>query len=238
MKRFPWILTLLVVPLFVFLIGLGVWQMQRLQWKTGLIATAEAVADEPPRPLADVLAGPDPEFRRVIARCTGLAKAPYVELTTIVEGASAVRLISACKVEGQREVPVLVDRGVVAETISARPPVDPGDRTVVEITGVLRHGGATGWLVPDRELSEAAPLFYARDAEAMAPELGVDDISPLFLIADTSSNPEWLALRPMPLAVAFSNNHLGYAITWFGLAIVLVGFYVAMLRRRLKKDLN
>ena len=52
------------------------------------------------------------------------------------------------------------------------------------------------------------------------------------LYALTSSNPEWLALKPSDPPAAFSNNHLGYAITWFGLALALLGVYVALLRRK------
>ena len=46
-----------------------------------------------------------------------------------------------------------------------------------------------------------------------------------------STNPEWQALQPSAPPAAFANNHLGYAITWFGLALALVGVYVALLRR-------
>lgn len=56
---------------------------------------------------------------------------------------------------------------------------------------------------------------------------------PYVLFATTSAWPDWQALRPSAPPAAFSNNHLGYALTWFGLALALVGFYVALLRRKL-----
>jgi surfeit locus 1 family protein len=59
-------------------------------------------------------------------------------------------------------------------------------------------------------------------------------VAPWTLFALSSSNPEWLALKPSAPPAAFSNNHLGYAITWFGLALALIGVYVALLRRRLR----
>jgi len=52
------------------------------------------------------------------------------------------------------------------------------------------------------------------------------------VFAITSSNPEWSALQPSAPPAAFSNNHLGYALTWFGLALAVVGFYIALLRRK------
>jgi surfeit locus 1 family protein len=76
-------------------------------------------------------------------------------------------------------------------------------------------------------------IFYGRDRAAMAEALGVTGaVSPYTVYATTSANPELTGLRPVAPPAAFSNNHLGYALTWFGLAIVLVVFYAALLLRR------
>lgn len=225
--RFPWGLTIASALLFVLLVALGVWQVQRLRWKQGLIAQAEAVATRPPAPLAEVLGEGSPEFRRVTVDCPGLATAPYVELQSIHEGQPGVRLISACPTEPGRTW--LVDRGFVADAISSRPPVT-ADATPMRIEAVVRTTPAPGPMA----LPPEGRRFFARDAEAMARALGVTGrVSPLTLFATTSSNPEWLALKPSAPPAAFSNNHLGYAITWFGLALALAGFYIALLRRKL-----
>jgi surfeit locus 1 family protein len=80
--------------------------------------------------------------------------------------------------------------------------------------------------------------FYTRDGAAMARALGVEGpLRPEVVFAVSTANPETPTLRPSAPPPAFSNNHLGYALTWFGLAIALVGFYAALLRRRLKKEL-
>jgi surfeit locus 1 family protein len=78
--------------------------------------------------------------------------------------------------------------------------------------------------------------FYARDSAAMAQALGAPAVSEFTLFALTSPNPEIAALTASAPPAAFSNNHLGYAMTWFGLAIALVGFYVAMLWRRMRRE--
>ena len=76
-------------------------------------------------------------------------------------------------------------------------------------------------------------MFYGRDNAAMARALGIEGpVEARTLYALTSSNPEWPALKPSAPPAAFSNNHLGYALTWFGLAIALVVFYAALLLRR------
>jgi surfeit locus 1 family protein len=53
-------------------------------------------------------------------------------------------------------------------------------------------------------------------------------------MAETSSNPEWKALKPIALPAQISNRHLEYAVTWFGLALTLAGVYAAMLFKRLR----
>lgn len=230
--RFPVILTVLAVALLGVLLGLGVWQVQRMQWKEGLIAGAEAAAGQPPLPLEEALKLEKPEFRRVLLTCRGLAAAPFVELQSIENSDAGVRLVSACAVEGGPTL--LVDRGFVSAEISARPPVNAADTMPVVVTGVLRRAPAPSALTPP----PAEGRFYGRDAEAMARTLKVEGpISPFTVFATTSTNPDWAALKPSAPPAAFTNNHLGYALTWFGLAAALIAFYAVLLRRRMtRKD--
>ena len=225
--RFPWGLTVVCAVAFALLVSLGVWQVQRMQWKTGLIAGAEAAATHPPVPVMQVYR-PDQEFRSVLIDCPGLATAPFVEMKTIENGEIGVRLISACALPSKPFV-TLVDRGFVAAAISARPPVRPSIEPV-RIVGQLRMPPGPSKFAPPPE----GDVFYARDHLAMGRALGVRKwlASPM-IFATTSSNPEWLALKPSAPPAAFSNNHLGYALTWFGLALALAGFYIVLLRRKL-----
>lgn len=229
MPRFPWILTCASAAALAVLILLGAWQVQRLQWKQGLIAAAADAADRPTAPLADVMTSEAPEFRRVTVDCPGLASAPFVELRSIDEGQAGVRLISTCTIAGDAGAETwLVDRGFVADSISARPPVAASTRPV-RIEAVVRAASEPGPMAVAAEGTH----FYARDNAAMARALGVEGaVAPWTLFAVTSSNPEWQALQPSAPPASFSNNHLAYAITWFGLALALIAFYIALLRRR------
>lgn len=227
MKRFPWILTLVVLPALTLLIGLGVWQVQRLSWKEGLIAAAEDAAGRPPAPLAEVLTAPDPEFRRALVVCPGLATAPFVELQSIQDGAGGSRLISICRAPDRGEV-FLIDRGFVPDTISARPRV-AASSLPLSLMVELRRTPAPGPMSPP----PSEGRFYARDSAAIARALRADTPSEFTFFALNSTNPELAALQASAPPAAFSNNHLGYALTWFGLAIALVAFYIAMLRRRM-----
>ena len=225
---FPWLLTILLIPALGLLIGLGVWQSQRLAWKTDLIARAEAAAAQPPALLAEVLAAPDPEFRKALVLCRGLPTAPFVELRSIQDGAPGFRLISACTPEGSDQT-FLVDRGFVPESVSDRPRV-AASTLPLSLTVELRRTPPQGGMTPEPE----GRVFYGRDNAAMARTLGVAAPSDFTLFALVSPNPEIEALTASAPPAAFSNNHLGYALTWFGLALALAGVYVALLIRRLR----
>lgn len=225
--RFPWGLTVACALAIAALAALGVWQVERLQWKTALIARAAAAADRPPADPAAVFEDGSPEFRKVALLCPGLATAPFVELQSIHQGQAGVRLISACRPAGYA-MTLLVDRGFVADAVSSRPPVAASD-AVVAVVAEVRSTPSPGPMAAAAE----GRHFYARDNVAMARALGVDGpVAPWTLFALASSNPDWDALQPSAPPAAFSNNHLGYAITWFGLALALAGFYIALLRRR------
>ncbi len=223
-RAFPWILTILTVLALGVLVFLGTWQVQRLAWKQDLLARIEAAQAAPPVPLDQALARTDPEFARVIATCRGLDRAPFVSLRTLVDGEAGVRLVSVCS----PDVPILVDRGFVPEGISARPPQDGGTMPVA-VRGVLRRGEPANSFTPPVDQD----LIYVRDIGALADMLDASAVRrDLMIVAETSSNPEWQALRPTALPQGLSNNHLGYAITWYGLALALIGVYAALLYRR------
>lgn len=235
-RRFPIGLTIAVGICLVILIGLGTWQLKRMAWKEALLVRISALQAAPATPgeaaLERMAAGADLDFTRIRIDCPGLATAPYLELFSVRDGQAGARLVSACRVDSARYKTILVDRGFVADTISARPPVNVSNTAAVVITGVLR--------VPEKGNSFSPPndpagnKWYVRDTAAMAAALKADAPAPLVLMAETSSNPEWKALDPAPLPADIPNRHLEYALTWYGLAASLVGVYLAMLWRRRK----
>lgn len=229
MRRFPWALTVFTTLALAILLALGVWQLRRLDWKQSLIERAEHNAAMPVAALDEAFrSSAAPEFRRVVMDCPGLSSAPFVELRTIQEGLAGVRLISACR-PARSAHPVLVDRGFISDEANVRPVVSPSDAPTI-VAGEVRLAPRPGGFAP----SPQGKLFYARDNAAMATALGVGATSEHFVYATVSANPEMPALRPSAPPAAFSSNHLGYAATWFGLAIVLLGVYIALLIRRLK----
>jgi surfeit locus 1 family protein len=232
-QKFPVGLTLTVAFAFAILVALGFWQLHRMNWKTDLLARVAALQSASAVPVVKALAdGGDLEFRRVEIACPGLAKAAYVEMYGVRDGQAGVRLISACPLSAGPYRSLLVDRGFVADVISARPPTDPADTRPMRVVGILRSPDPRSLFAPPDD--PAGRRFYTRDIPAMAAVLGVEAPAPVFLGAETATNPEWQALTPAPLPSDIPNNHLQYVITWFGLAAALVGVYAAMLSRRLK----
>lgn len=231
MKRFPWILTLFTIPALAFLIGLGVWQVQRLAWKEALITQAEAAATAAPAPIETVLKAADPEFRKALVVCPGLETAPFVELQSIHDGAAGSRLISVCRAPGL-DRPFLIDRGFVPDDVSQRPRVADSTMPLSLLVELRRTPKAGGGMTP----APVGNRFYARDSAAIAKALGVENPSEFTLFALSSTNPEIAALDASAPPAAFANNHLGYAMTWFGLAIALVGFYLALVWRRMRPE--
>ena len=231
---FPIGMTIAVAIALAILIGLGVWQLQRLKWKEGLLAhiaalqTAQAVDVSP---VIDAIGhGRDVDFTRVRATCPGLAAAPFLELYGIREGQAGVRLISACAVQSATYRTVLVDRGFIADTSPERPKVDASDTAPVALVGVLRKPDKANFVSPPNRPGH----WFTRDVAAMARSLNAPAPAPVFLFAETATNPELKALVPAPVPSDIPNRHLEYAITWFGLAAALAGVYAAVLFRRVR----
>jgi surfeit locus 1 family protein len=243
-RRFPFGLTISTLVALAILIGLGVWQLQRLAWKTHMLAQIAALEKSPAQPLGPVLAraagGQDVEFTRVTVECAGIATAPYEQIYSVIKGQVGSRLVSPCRLTGEPYDGVLVDRGYVLDTISARPAV-VDDATPLAVQGVLRKGddkparsGSGIASVGDDRPANGARVWFGRDLKAVAKALGLQKPAPYFLMAETSTNPEWKALTPAAIPADIPNNHLSYAITWFGLAAALLGVYAALLRKRMQ----
>ncbi|HWA59944.1 MAG TPA: SURF1 family cytochrome oxidase biogenesis protein, partial [Caulobacteraceae bacterium] len=117
--RFPVGLTLAALAGVAILCGLGVWQVQRLAWKTQLLARIDALQKAPAQPLGPVLErarrGEDVDFTRVAFACApSAAPARRVFLYAVNAGAIAWRPVSPCRIAAGGYDRIAVDRGVIA----------------------------------------------------------------------------------------------------------------------------
>lgn len=212
---------------FIILATLGTWQVLRLQWKTELLHKIELLQAAPARPLATVLASrADADFVRVAIACPALDQTPILKTYALNEaGQMGDRILTACKIDAAGYDSILVDRGFAPKSAALSPAASPG----ALVTGVLRKPPPASLFAP--KPSEIVGEWTGRDLPAMAKQLKAAKPAPYFLELEKPAPAQGYP-RPEPLALGISNNHLGYAITWFGLAAALIGVYIGYLRRR------
>jgi surfeit locus 1 family protein len=223
-RPFP-ALTVACAVLFTGLIALGVWQLERLQWKLALIAHVNRNMHAAPLSLDRRSPGEgfDSEYRRVAL--TGRfdnTKETYI-FGTDTDGAPGYHVIVPFAMGDGRAF--LIDRGVVPKE-----KLDPATRRAGQIAGETHVVGV--WRTPDPPgVFTPAPdllhrIWYAHDLAAIAKTDGITLSAPVIIEADAAPNAGGWP-KGGQTVVKFRNEHLQYAITWFGLAAVLFGVYVA-----------
>lgn len=217
----------------VFL-GLGTWQVERRVWKLALIDRVEArIHAEPvPAPGPEEWAGltaASAEYRRV--RLTGRFAHDRATLVQALSERGAGFWVLVPLVT-DRGFTVLVNRGFVpteARERSARAAGEPEGE--VTLTGLLRLSEPGGGFL--RRNDPAADRWYSRDVAAIATARGIDgptEVAPYFVDADATPNPGGLPMGGLTV-VAFHNNHLVYALTWYALALMTAGALIFVLRQ-------
>lgn len=214
---------------FCALIGLGVWQVQRLKHFTELRQQIAQLETAPPQPIAVALGrvsnGEKFKLTRVRLDCPDLELRSVLRLYWIYEGLAGYRLIAACPLASGPYSSILVDRGFVGTPGGELPHAVPGRPISQPVVGVLRAPPPKALISTKND--PAGNLWFWRDTPAMARTLNAPKPAPVFLVLESPA-PSTGEPRPTPIEEHFPNN-LGYAITWFGLAAALVGVYLAML---------
>ena len=227
--------SLLLAALFF---ALGTWQVVRLQWKLDLIERVESrvhaapVAAPPPGQWAQV-GKESHEYRRV-----RLAGHYLYEFTAPVQavselGAGFWLLTPFCTGEGTGAAHIVfINRGFIpaaenkpgtypARRAAADPCANGGER--VEVTGLLRISEPGGGFLRDNV--PANNRWFSRDVQAMAAARGLPNVAPYFVDAARGQDPAGAPERAVGglTVVSFTNNHLVYALTWYALALMVLG---------------
>lgn len=222
----PTLLTALMLPL---LIGLGLWQLERLEWKEDLLAriTERLTAAPVDLPAPESWRSLDleaEEYRRV--RLTGRFRDGQ-ELHYFTQGADGTpgyAVISPLVLEAGQGAVVLVDRGFVPAGLkdpSTRP--DSAVEGMVSFTGVMRTPQPRGAFAGADD--PAKNIWMVRDPAVMGRALGVEKVAPFIVEAEADAFPgRWP--QAGQTRVEMPNNHLDYALTWLGLAVVLLAIYL------------
>lgn len=202
---------------FSLLAGLGIWQIQRLEWKTGVLDRIETriVADPLPLPPAPTESADEYLPVRLSGR---LGDVVIRVLVTTSEYGASYRIIVPFATGQERSV--LVDLGAVPAAEDTAIPTGQE----IDVVGNLLWPDEVDRFTPAPDL--AANIWFARDLPAIAQTLGTEA---LLVVARERAVADVL---PLPITTeAIPNNHLQYVITWFSLAAIWAGMTVVLLRR-------
>jgi surfeit locus 1 family protein len=226
---------------FAVLIGLGTWQVQRKAWKENLIATVTERFAAPPTALPPSAEWPrlDPatdEYRRVRfdAELVNDKEALVFTTGSSLHGGDNAGpgywVFTPARVSGGI---VMVNRGFVPEGRQDSKTRPQGEIVgTVPIVGVMRWPERPGLFTPEAE--PAKNLWFSRDSTSMAVAKGIGPVAPFYIEQESPPPPGGLPVAGV-LTPSFPNNHLGYALTWYGLALVLAVSFAFWVAGRLRR---
>lgn len=224
------VLGFLILVMIAGFIGLGVWQVERRAWKLDLIRQVET------RVSAPVVTAPGPtkwpritrerdQYRHVVLH--GAFENDRETLTqAVTDHGPGFWVMTPFRTDAG--FTVLINRGFISTDRRA-----PETRLAGQINGETTVHGLLRITEPQggflRANQPAADLWRSRDVAAIARRRGLTNTAPYFVDADTTPNPDGWPIGGLTV-IHFANSHLIYALTWFGLAVV-VAFGGAMLMR-------
>lgn len=230
-RKTPFVLFLLLGLVLLVLLALGSWQVKRLFWKQDLIARVEARAHAAPVPVPQDwsnITADNSEYLRVTV--TGTYQYQHQEYTNALTALDGGYWVMTPLVTEDGKT-VYINRGFIptasrtAFEQETSAPAGP-----VTVNGLLRMPEHSAFL---RTNEPALHRWYSRDVATMGELAGLHDVAPYFIDADRGADANALPIGGMT-QISFPNNHLVYAITWYGLAGLLIGMLIYV--RRKEKD--
>ncbi len=226
--------TLIAVPVVLVCLALSAWQLQRMEWKRGLIADrAAAMAQPAASPPQSLDAARGIEFRHVSDEGVFLHDKEIFVGASAASGRVGYHVLTPLREPAGRIV--FVNRGFIPSELK-----DPARRAegqlpgAVRITGFLRvpPDGKPGWFLPDNRADRN--FWFWVDLPAMAAATGLTNVAPFYIDADTTPNPGGWPKGGVT-RTELPNDHLQYAITWFLLALGMIAVYVVYHRQAAPK---
>jgi surfeit locus 1 family protein len=226
------LLALLGVLVFAGFVALGTWQVHRRAWKHDLVARVDARVHAPPvqapgRDQWPRVTTESDEYRRV--KVTGsFLEGKSVRVRASTELGMGSWLLTPLRTRAGDIV--IVNRGFVSPAwCGGKASCAPGPSGETTVVGLLRISEPKGAFLQKND--PAGDRWFSRDVAAIASAKGLDGAAPFFVDADAASSPGRGEGNDGPVGgltvIAFPDNHLSYALTWYGLALMtLLGGWV------------
>ena len=204
------------------LVALTAWQLHRREWKLDLIARIEARVRATPAPLpraadwSSVSVARD-EYRRVAVSGRWVPdRSTLVHAATELGGGHWV----LTPMQLDDGTVVLINRGFISAEQRASTAWQKPEAGSQSVTGLLRISEPGGAFL--RSNDPAADRWFSRDVAAIAKARHLPATAPFFVDAERSPNQVGPPIAGLTV-IAFSNNHLVYALTWLVLALLAAG---------------
>lgn len=216
--------------MLVILVGLGIWQVQRLAWKEGILAQIDHAETSAPVPLA---AGADDTMPTPYTKVSVTGR--FREDLSALYGDQVRQTPDGARMGAQLIVPLirkdapplLVDRGWVPLS-RAKPIGMPSGEVTVD--GYIHPPDRPGPFSAHDDV--AMRRFFTLNPAAIGAAIGLK-VAPFTLVA-LGPRPADLFPDPARHLPRPPNNHLSYAITWFGLAIALAVIFTGWAAKALR----
>ena len=223
LKAAPRGMLISAVIAFVFLNGLGVWQLYRLHWKEGLIADLARTENMPAVPIATVLGQAKPSWRSVTLPPCTVDPGHLINMHSEMDGTPGYRVLTLCPLSGGQTL--LIDLGFSANRQSLTAPVN------IDPVGRLRPADKISAFTPVN--TPAAGEWYSRSTPEIAALWHTPMRQDYFLVLDIAASRLSLAGLQQGLVTApLPNRHFEYALTWFSLAWIMLGIFIAFVRQK------
>jgi len=228
---FEWRITVFTMLMLPLLFGLGIWQLERAKEKTALQASWEARQNQWPQPL-DALWDKSPEtlaYLPVVLSGVFLQDQYFLLDNRIYGGVFGYEVLGIMRLDSSGEL-VLVNRGWIAgDPARLKLPSVPSVDGRVELTGHIYVAPGAPFLLAEQQLDESWPkLLQAVEMEKIQPlleALGDGRVFPYSIRADAGEagalSVDWQLVNVSP------DKHRAYAVQWFTMALVLLGFFLA-----------
>lgn len=232
MFKFRLIPTLFTIPAVIVMLGLGVWQLQRLEWKETLIERLQVRAEAPAQQLDDGdLSAEADEFRNVSVTGRYVHEHEFFLVNRSLNGNPGMHVLTPL-VLSDGSGAVLVNRGWVPfDKVESETRAQGLLQGEVTVTGLLRFPKGQGTFKPDNDVARNEWFFIDTDKMGEVSGLALADY---YIMSGNKDVPgQYPVGRQWRLDIR--NDHLQYAITWFSLATALIVVFLVYSRQQAQR---